>query len=299
MKISDRIRKLAAEAERLAAGSFAAIDEIAAANTETVLAAFHNNRVSEAMFAGTTGYGYGDMGREALERIWAEIFGAEAALVRLSFANGTHAIASALYAAARPGQTLLSVTGAPYDTLLGVIGITGSHSGSLREYGVNYRQVDLLPDGTPDYAAIAEAAAPDNVGAVYIQRSRGYTGRKALPVEAIGEIIKTVRLANPRACVVVDNCYGEFVQLREPTEFGADLIAGSLIKNPGGGLAPAGGYVAGRSGLVEAASYRLTVPGMGGEVGATLGHSRQLFQGLFMAPHTVAQAMKPPYSAQP
>jgi cystathionine beta-lyase family protein involved in aluminum resistance len=292
MNISEKTRKLAAEAEGLAAAFFKHIDETALINTERVLTAFHNNRVSDAMFAGTTGYGYDDMGREVLDKVFAEVFGAEASLVRGGFVNGTHAIASALYAACRPGKTLLSVTGAPYDTLLGVIGKTGKHRGSLKDYGTSYKQVDLLRDGSPDYKKITEAAASDNISAAYIQRSRGYTGRSALPVEVIGKIIKTIKQVNPDISVVVDNCYGEFVEDKEPTQYGADLIAGSLIKNPGGGLAPTGGYVAGRSDLVEAAAFRLTAPGLGGEVGPTLGISRQLFQGLFMAPHTVAQAMK-------
>ncbi len=292
MNISDKTRRLAAEAERLAVAHFAEIDGMAAANTEKVLTAFQNNRVSDAMFAGTTGYGYGDAGREALDRIFAEVFGAEAALVRAGFVNGTHAITAALFAALSPGRVLLSVTGAPYDTLSGVIGLSGAHRGSLKEYGVGYRQVDLRPDGTPDYARIEKAAASNDVAAAYIQRSGGYAGRSALPVEVIGKITEAVKRANPNIAVIVDNCYGEFAQLREPSELGADLIAGSLIKNPGGGLAPTGGYVAGRTELVEAAAYRLTAPGLGGEVGPTLGISRLLFQGLFMAPHTVAQALK-------
>lgn len=290
MVISDKIRSLAVKAEKLASSSFARIDEIAALNTEKVLTAFHKHRVSDALFNGSTGYGYDDRGREVLDNIFAEVFGAEAALVRIGFVNGTHAIASALYGALRPGQTLLSVTGAPYDTLLGVIGITGSHRGSLKDYGIAYSQVELLSDGSPDYDKITEAAK--TCAAVFIQRSRGYTGRSAFSVEAIEKIIRAVRQVNSEAAVIVDNCYGEFTELKEPTQVGADLIAGSLIKNPGGGLAPTGGYVAGKRELVEAAAYRLTVPGIGGEVGPTLNVNRQLYQGLFMAPHTVAQAMK-------
>jgi cystathionine beta-lyase family protein involved in aluminum resistance len=292
MTISNKIRELALEAEKLASPSFARIDEVSALNTEKVLTAFHEHRVSDSLFSGTTGYGYDDRGREVLDSIFAEVFGAEAALVRIGFVNGTHAIASALYGALKPGQLLLSVTGAPYDTLLGVIGISGSYRGSLKDYGIDYAQVALLPDGKPDYERIGQAAKAAEIGAVYIQRSRGYTGRSALSVEVISEIIKCVKRVNSSAAVIVDNCYGEFVEPTEPTQVGADLIAGSLIKNPGGGLAPTGGYVAGKKALVEAAAYRLTVPGIGGEVGPTLNVSRQLFQGLFMAPHTVAQAMK-------
>ena len=206
MNISNRIRAIAIEAEKLASQSFARIDEISALNTEKVLTAFHKYKVSDSLFSGTTGYGYDDRGREVLDSIYAEIFCAEAALVRIGFVNGTHAIASALYGALRPGQKLLSVTGAPYDTLLGVIGITGSHRGSLKEYGIGYAQVELLPDGKPDYDKIIEAAKAPNIGAVYIQRSRGYTGRSAFSVDVINEIIKCVKKVNSSSAVIVDNC---------------------------------------------------------------------------------------------
>jgi len=212
--------------------------------------------------------------------------------VRAGFVSGTHAITAALFAALRPGQTMLSVSGQPYDTLLGVIGITGDYKGSLKEFGVNYAQVDLLGDGSPDLKAIADAIQGINVGAVFVQRSRGYSARRALTVSEIGQICDTVRRADADIVVMVDNCYGEFTEIIEPGDVGADLIAGSLIKNPGGGLAPTGGYVAGRGALVEAASYRLTSPGIGAQGGATLGINRLLYQGLFLAPHTVAQAMK-------
>lgn len=271
---------------------FAAIDATAERNTARVLAAFQNNRVSDSLFGGTTGYGYGDKGREVLDSIYAEVFKTQSALVRLGFVNGTHAITAALYACLSPGDVLLSATGTPYDTLLGVIGISGSYHGSLKHYGVGYAQADMLPSGEPDMAAIEKMAADKKVRAVFIQRSRGYTGRPALTIEKIGRIISCVKNVNPAAAVIVDNCYGEFVEELEPSHAGADIIAGSLIKNPGGGLAPTGGYVAGRRDLVEAASYRMTVPGIGGECGPTLGNSRLLYQGLFMAPHTVAQALK-------
>lgn len=271
---------------------FAAIDATAERNTARVLEAFHNNRVSDSLFGGTTGYGYDDKGREVLDSIYAEVFGTEAALVRLGFVNGTHAISAAIFACLSPGDVLLSATGAPYDTLLGVIGISGSCHGSLKHYGIGYTQADMKESGEADMAAIAEKAADKNVKAVFIQRSRGYTGRPALSIEKIGEIICCVKSVNPVAIVIVDNCYGEFVEQIEPTHAGADIIAGSLIKNPGGGLAPTGGYVAGRADLIEAASYRMTAPGIGGECGPTLGNSRLLYQGLFMAPHTVAQALK-------
>lgn len=271
---------------------FAEIDAVAEGNTRRVMTAFQDNRVSDACFAGTTGYGYDDLGRETLDKIYAQIFGAEAALVRIGFVNGTHALTTAMFALVKPGDTILAVTGMPYDTLRSAIGISGDCHGSLKFYGVNYAQVDLNADGDPDIPAIKAAAADKNVTAVMIQRSRGYAERKALTVQEIGEIIKAVKEVNPAANVMVDNCYGEFTDVIEPTHVGADIIAGSLIKNPGGGIAPTGGYVAGRAELVERAAMRLTTPGIGGECGSTLGNNRLLFQGLFMAPHIVAQALK-------
>lgn len=290
-EIPESIEQLAAGCEARLAGRFAEIDRVARANTRRVLEAFQEFRVSEPCFAGTTGYGYDDLGRETLDKVWARVFGAESALVRVNFVNGTHAIASALFAAVRPGDTLLSVMGAPYDTLRTAIGISGSAHGSLREYGVAYAQVDTL-DGGPDLDAIARAAREIRPAAALVQRSRGYDSRRALTVPEIGEIIRVIKSASPETAVVVDNCYGEFTDTVEPTMVGADLIAGSLIKNPGGGLAPSGGYIAGRADLVERAAGRLTVPGIGGECGATFGLNRSLYQGLFLAPHTTAQALK-------
>lgn len=272
--------------------SFREIDRAAEKNTERVLNAFRTARVSEACFAGTTGYGYDDLGRETLDRIFAELMGTETALVRIGFVNGTHALTAALFSLAVPGQHLLSATGLPYDTLQEALGIRGSAFGSLRAYGIGYDQVDLRPDGSADLDALAKAAAKPGTAAVILQRSRGYAERKALSVDEIGEIVKTVKLVNPEIAVMVDNCYGEFTDIREPGHVGADLMAGSLIKNPGGGLAPSGGYIAGRSDLVERAAMRLTTPGIGGECGASLGCNRLLFQGLFLAPHTTAQALK-------
>jgi len=291
LDISDKIYKLAERAIDEAGERFKAIDEISQANTEKVLAAFKKHRVSDGCFAGTTGYGYNDKGRDTLDLIYADVMGTQSALVRTVFVNGTHAITAALFAAVRPGQTLLSVSGLPYDTLRGVIGITGEYRGSLKDYGISYSQIELS-GGAPNHKAIADAAANKNVGAVFVQRSRGYSSRRALTVRDIGEICETVRSVNADAVVMVDNCYGEFTEVLEPGDSGADLIAGSLIKNPGGGLAPMGGYVAGREDLVEAAAFRMTSPGIGAECGATLGVNRLLFQGLFMAPHVVAQAMK-------
>ena len=290
-EIPENVERLAAECERGLAGRFEEIDAVARENTRRVLEAFQEQRVSEPCFAGTTGYGYDDLGRETLDKVWAQVFGAESALVRVNFVNGTHAIASALFAAVRPGDTLLSVMGAPYDTLRTAIGISGSAHGSLREYGVAYAQVETLSGG-PDLEAIARAAREIRPAAALVQRSRGYDSRRALTVEEIGGIVRAIKSASPDTAVVVDNCYGEFTDTVEPTMVGADLIAGSLIKNPGGGLAPSGGYIAGRADLVENAACRLTVPGIGGECGATFGLNRQLYQGLFLAPHTTAQALK-------
>jgi len=292
LSISDNVSKFAEYAIRDVAGQFKIIDNIVQVNTEKVLSAFQRYRVSEACFAGTTGYGYNDKGRETLDQIYAYVMGTESALVRTGFVNGTHAITAALFAALCPGQTLVSATGLPYDTLQSVIGIAGEQRGSLKEHGIKYVQVELGEDGAPDHKAIADAVRKKNVGAVFVQRSRGYSSQRSLPVREIGRICRTVRTVNANITVVVDNCYGEFTEIYEPGELGADLMAGSLIKNPGGGLAPTGGYVAGREALVEAAAFRLTSPGIGAQCGATLGVNRLFYQGLFMAPHTVGQAMK-------
>ena len=290
--IPPRVLELAERAERELASQFAHIDAVAEYNSQKVLAAFQKNRVAENFFAGTTGYGYDDLGRDTLDRIYADIFQTEDALVRIQFVNGTHAISSCLYGVLRPGDVLVSAVGAPYDTLQGVIGMTGDHPGSLKEYGVGYRQVDLTPEDRPDSEELARAVREPNVKAVLIQRSKGYATRASLSVDEIGELIAVVRANRPEAVVIVDNCYGEFVETAEPSQVGADLIVGSLIKNPGGGLAPTGGYLAGRHELVEAAAMRLTVPGIGRECGSTLGNNRLLYQGLFLAPHTTAQALK-------
>lgn len=295
MKISDIKPEVYAMAERVmprVRGQFEKIDAVAEYNTRRVMEAFQDNRVSESCFAGTTGYGYDDLGRDTLDKIYAQIFGTESALVRLGFVNGTHALTAAMFATVKPGDTIVAATGLPYDTLRSAIGISGDCYGSLKFYGIDYAQVDMTPEGEPDYSGIARAAADSKVAAVMIQRSRGYADRKALTVDEIGKIIGTVRAVNPAANIMVDNCYGEFTDIKEPTHVGADIIAGSLIKNPGGGIAPTGGYVAGRAELVERAAMRLTTPGIGGECGSTLGSNRLLYQGLFMAPHTVAQALK-------
>lgn len=292
LQISGHVRAIGAQAQAALTEQFTRIDEIADFNTQKVLSAFQKHRVADTYFQSTTGYGYDDLGREKLGEIYADIFGTEDAMVRINFVNGTHAIASALYGVLRPGDVLLSAIGAPYDTLQGVIGITGDGNGSLREFGVEYRQVDVTDEDTPDIPGIVQAVQDPRIKAVLIQRSRGYATRASLSVEKIGEIIKAIRSVNPTVNILVDNCYGEFVETIEPSQVGADLIMGSLIKNPGGGLAPMGGYVAGRRDLVESTAYRMTVPGIGRECGATLGNNRALYQGLFMAPHTVAQATK-------
>ena len=290
--ITPKIRALAEETEAALAARFAAFDAVARDNTERVLTAFREHHISDSQFGGTSGYGYDDPGREALEKVYAQVFGAEAALVRLMFVNGTHAITAALFACLRPGDTLLAATGAPYDTLRGVIGTSGEVFGSLKMYGVDYAQVELAADGGPDFAAIAAAVREKKPACVLVQRSRGYAKRRALSPAEIGEIAAVVKEAGPDTAVVVDNCYGEFCDRTEPCHHGVDLMAGSLIKNPGGGLAPTGGYIAGRAELVERAAYRMTAPGIGGECGATLGQNRLLIQGFFLAPHTVAQALK-------
>ena len=291
LQLSEKVLSLAAEAQSGLTEQFARIDAIAEENTRKVLAAFQNHRVAESYFAGTTGYGYDDQGRDELDKIYAEIFGTEEALVRIQFVNGTHAITCALFGAVMPGDTLVYAVGAPYDTLQSVIGTTGDARGTLLDYGIKYKEVGLK-DNAPDKEALAEAVRDPSVKAVVIQRSKGYSTRATLSVAEIGELAKLVKDNNPNAAVLVDNCYGEFVETLEPTQVGADLVVGSLIKNPGGGLAPTGGYIAGRADLVQAAAQRLTVPGIGGECGCTMGNNRALYQGLFMAPHVVAQAVK-------
>ena len=291
LQISERVSALARQAEQGLGEQFARIDAIAQANTQRVLAAFQKHRVAENYFAGTTGYGYDDLGRDKLDEIYADLFGAEDALVRIQFVNGTHAISCALFGALKAGDVLLSAVGAPYDTLLGVVGAADKGHGSLKDYGVEYRQVELK-DNAPDPVGLAKAVRDPQVKAVLIQRSKGYATRASLSVGEIGNLCAIVRENNPNAAILVDNCYGEFVEEKEPTHVGADLVVGSLIKNPGGGIAPTGAYIAGRRDLVEGAAMRLTCPGIGRECGSTLGNNRLLYQGLFMAPHTVAQALK-------
>ena len=293
LQISKETRALARQAEADLREQFDRVDQVAQANAEKVLDAFQTHRVSESYFAGTTGYGYDDLGRDKLEEIYAQIFHTEDALVRIQFINGTHAITCALFGALKPGETLLYAVGAPYDTIQSAIGIVGNAPGSLKSYGIGYRQVELTADEKPDLAAIARTVGEDpTIKAVMIQRSRGYATRASLSVAEIGAICDAVHGVRRDLAILVDNCYGEFVETLEPTQVGADLVVGSLIKNPGGGLAPTGGYLAGRHDLVEAAAMRLSVPGIGKEGGCSLSNNRSLYQGLFLAPHTAAQAVK-------
>ena len=260
-KFDEKILNASERALERAEHSFARIEKNTEYNQQKVLAAFIENRVSESHFTETTGYGYGDRGRETLDKVFASAFGAEAALVRHSFACGTHTLGVALFGLLRPGDTMLSVTGQPYDTIHPVIGITGEGMGSLKDFGVKYEQVDLNADGEPDIPAITEAVKAKQPKLVYIQRSRGYTLRPSLSVEKIAEIAKAVKSVSD-SIVFVDNCYGEFVQRVEPVQVGADIMAGSLIKNAGGGIAKNGGYIAGKADLVEKCAYRATVPGL-------------------------------------
>jgi len=291
---SEKLLEIAGQAEIELAPIFKRIDEISFKNTERVLDAFRENRVGESMLTSTTGYGYDDLGRETLDKIYAQVFGAQSAFVRHSIVNGTQALTIGLFGLLRPGDVLLSVTNRPYDTLCEVVGIDGANgNGSLADFGVRYEQVDFTKDRKIDFDAIEKKLTElgDKVKVVFIQRSKGYLDRPTLSVDEIGEICAFVK-ARSGAYVVVDNCYGEFTEDKEPTAVGADMIIGSLIKNPGGGIAESGGYIAGTERAVELASYRLTSIGCGTEVGATLGQNRSLYKGFFMAPHIVAQALK-------
>lgn len=286
-----KLAELAEQAEKNCAEAFARIEKTAEYCGAKVLKAFSDNRISESCFYGSTGYGYGDIGREAIDKVFAQVLGTEDALVRFNFVSGTHALSTALFGVLRTGDKIISITGKPYDTLEEVIGIAGEKgNGSLMDYGVEYGQVDLLPDGEPNYEAISEGVKGAKVA--YIQRSRGYSLRRAYTIDDIEKMVQAVKKGNPDAIIMVDNCYGEFVEEREPSDVGADVIIGSLIKNAGGGIARTGGYIAGRADLVELCSYRLTCVGMGKEVGCTLDMNREMLLGLFMAPDVVAAALK-------
>ncbi len=291
-KFDEKLENMSVLAENKAKTSFERIDCITEYNQTKVLNCFIKNRVSEMHLGTSTGYGYGDVGRDTLDQVFADCMGAEDAIVRHSFASGTHTLTVALFGILRPGDKVLVLTGRPYDTIIGVFGFEGHVSGSLADFGVEYHQVDLLPDGTPDINAIRAELSWGNYKMAYIQRSRGYSLRPSLTIDKIEELCKTVKEVSPNTVIMVDNCYGEFVETKEPTEVGADIIAGSLIKNAGGGIAPTGGYIAGRHEYVEMCAGRMTAPGVGREVGASLGHNRELYMGLFAAPHVTGEALK-------
>ena len=282
------------EAEQALLEIFSAIDAQVKHNLKRVLDAFRDHRVGAHHFAGVSGYGHDDLGRETLDQVFAQVMGAEAAVVRVQFVSGTHAIACALYGVLRPGDEMLAVVGSPYDTLEEVIGLRGQGQGSLLDFGIKYRQLELTDQGKIDWQNLATSIT-DNTKLVLIQRSCGYSWRPSLSIADIEKIVYIVKQQNPHTVCFVDNCYGEFIETQEPTHIGADLIAGSLIKNPGGTVVSAGGYIAGRSELVEAAACRLTAPGIGSQGGATFDQNRLLFQGLFLAPQMVGEAMKGTY----
>ena len=290
--INERLISLDKKAMEKVTPYFDEIERVAEYNSRKVLSAFIHNKVSEAHLSASTGYGYGDIGRDTLDKIVAECFGAEDALIRHSFASGTHTLSVALFGILRPGDKVLVITGRPYDTIIGVFGIDKKTDGSLADFGVEYAQVDLNDKGKPDKGAITAKIESDFYKMVYIQRSKGYSLRPSLSVKEIGELCDIIKKHSPDSVIMVDNCYGEFVEETEPTEAGADIIAGSLIKNPGGGIAPCGGYIAGKKKYIEMCANRMTCAGVGREVGATLGHNRELYMGFFSAPHVVGEALK-------
>lgn len=292
--ISNKVLELYERAINDVKDKFEALNEIREYNQLKVLNAMQEERISEVHFTNSTGYGYGDIGRDSLDKVYARIFNCESALVRPHFVNGTHALGAALFGNLRPNDTMISVCGKPYDTLHSVIGIDKAEKiGSLKEYGVNYKQIELKEDGKPNIEEITKALQEDNtIKLVHIQRSTGYGWRNSLDISDIKNIVECVKSVRKNIICFVDNCYGEFIDILEPTDIGADLVAGSLIKNIGGGIAPTGGYIAGTKECVEQASYRLTVPGIGGECGSTFGVMRTMYQGLFFAPHVAIEALK-------
>lgn len=279
------------KAEEEVSGLFSELDDITAYNQYKVLSAFQKNRISDMHFRWNTGYGYDDPGREAIEKVYSDVFHTEASLVRPIIVNGTHALTLTLTGILRPGDELIYCTGKPYDTLEEVIGIRGEGKGSMKEFGITYKQVELTADGKIDFEGLKNAIC-SKTRMVSLQRATGYAWRKALTIDEIEEVVKFVKGINPDIIVMADNCYGEFLETKEPTDVGVDVIAGSLIKNPGGGLALTGGYITGRKDLIDSISYRMTSPGIGGECGLTFGQSRTMFQGFFMAPHVVNGALK-------
>lgn len=290
-KINPNVLQLVESAEKEVSDQFSKLDDIMTYNQYKILNAFQQNRLSDMHFGWNTGYGYDDPGRDAMERVYADIFHTDKALVRPTIVNGTHALAITLLGILRPGDELIYCTGRPYDTLEEVIGIRGEGNGSLKDYGITYKQVDLLPDGTIDLEGVKRAISP-RTKMVTVQRATGYSWRKAITIEQIEKWAKFVTEINPDIVKMTDNCYGEFLDVKEPTDVGVDVIAGSLIKNPGGGLALTGGYVAGRGDLIDKIQYRMTCPGIGGECGLTFGQTRTMFQGLFQAPKVVNGAVK-------
>ncbi len=291
--IDERVLKLVAEAEDEVRCEFEKLDDIMAYNQYKVLSAFQKNRIRDMHFGWKTGYGYDDAGREAIEQTFADVFHTDAALVRTTFVNGTHALATTLLGVLRPGDELIYATGEPYDTLQTVIGITNYEkgNGSLRDYGVTFKQVDLLPDGSIDIEGV-KAAITDKTRMITAQRATGYSWRKAISMDEIGKLMKAIEEVNPDIVKMVDNSYGEFLDTKEPTDVGADVMASSLIKNPGGGLALSGAYIAGRQDLIDQIQYRMTCPGIGGECGLTYGQTRTMFQGFFLGPRAANGALK-------
>jgi len=285
------IEQLAKQAEIDCRNQFDEINTVVEVNQKRVLDVFIKNRVSDTHFNSTSGYGYDDLGRETLEQVYADVFGGEAALVRPQLVSGTHAISTALFGILRPGDELLYITGKPYDTLEKVIGEPNDHTGSLKDFNINYNEVDLNTDGTVNFTKIKEAITSETK-VIGIQRSKGYEDRPSFTIKEIKEMVSFVKKINNDLIVFVDNCYGEFVEEQEPTHIGADVIAGSLIKNPGGGIVPAGGYIVGKEDLVELCANRLTAPGLGKEMGATFSVLQDMYQGFFLAPHIVGEALK-------
>ncbi len=291
-EIDERISLAAQKAMELCKDKLAEIDEIQEYNQHKMIKAFQNAGVRESYFCGSTGYGYDDFGRDALDRVYAYVFDAEDALVRHNFVSGTHALTVALFGMLRPNDTMLSVTGMPYDTIRSAIGIEGDYPGSLKDFNIEFKKTDLMSDGSLDYEAIRRDIAAEKPKMVYIQRSRGYSLRATLTWKEIKKICDISKEVSPNSIIMLDNCYGEFVEKVEPLTIGVDIMAGSLIKNPGGGIAPTGGYIAGKTELVEMCAYRLTTPGTGKEIGATLGTSREMFMGAYHAPHVTGEALK-------
>ena len=290
--IDKKVRAASQKAMELCRGKFQEIEDIQEYNQQKMIKAFQNAGVRESHLNGTTGYGYGDAGRDALDRVYAYAFDADDALVRHNFVSGTHALTVGLFGILRPGDTMLCVTGMPYDTIRSAIGIEGDYSGSLKDFGIKFEMLDLKADGTVDYDSVEKRLVCEKPKMIYIQRSRGYSIRPSLTWREIKKICDIAKKKSPKSIIMLDNCYGEFIDKTEPLTVGVDIMAGSLIKNPGGGIAPTGGYIAGKKSLVEMCAYRLTTPGTGKEIGATLNANRELFMGAYHAPHIMGEALK-------